>query len=200
MKLPAIFVALLLSTFCALAQDKKDVLKVKINNNYTIGERNRTIQFNYDTKEILQITNRKEDFNSGIFLLRHEPKDFKKLMDEMLKLCDTLWENKITGVKKKYNSADESTTMSSYTEVDRPENADVKDKKSITILFYYHTNPVSAENMKRFLARRGSGPIGRPFGNSQIWTYPELQELSKVFDDRISEVFKKYDILKALND
>jgi len=28
----------------------------------------------------------------------------------------------------------------------------------------------------------------------------ELEELTKVFDERQKEVFKKYDILKALND
>ena len=191
MKLPAIFITLLFSIFCVLAQDKKDVLKVKINNNYTIGERNRTIQFNYDTKEILQITNRKEDFYRGVFLLRNETKAFKKLAEKMLKPCDTLWENKITGVKKKYNSADESTLMSYYTEVDRPENAGISDKNSIVIQFRYYRSPGHAISNK---------PRYPPIGTDQQWTYPELQELVKVFDERTAEVFKKYDLLKALND
>ena len=32
------------------------------------------------------------------------------------------------------------------------------------------------------------------------WNLRELEELAKIFDEKQKEVFKKYDLLKALND
>ena len=57
--------ALLLTAFSVLGEE--DELKVKINNPYTYGTRACSIQFNYDSREILQITKVEENFGSGIF-------------------------------------------------------------------------------------------------------------------------------------
>ena len=32
------------------------------------------------------------------------------------------------------------------------------------------------------------------------WDHIQLEELAKIFDEKQKEVFKKYDLLKALND
>jgi len=187
MKLPAIFIALLLSTFCVLAQDKNE-LKVKINHEYLLStnEKNSdalyytksnkpTIQFNYNTKEILQITNVPENFHVGIFLKRNEVEKFKKLMEKMLKFSDAVYENKITGVKKKFEDKSLLTSLCDRTEVNIAEDADPTKKNDIEVVWQYRSR-------------------------QQPWNYAELQELAKFFDAKQKEVFKKYDLLKALND
>jgi hypothetical protein len=64
--------------------------------------------------------------------------------------------------------------------VDRGENANTKKKSNIAIVFWFNTDGISAD--------------------PSTWNMQELEELTKVFDERQKEVFKKYDILKALND
>lgn len=172
MKLSAVFFTLLFSTFCVLAQDK-NLLKVKINHVYkqdTGSPRKSTIQLKYDTTELLQITNRPEA-SSGIYLKRNE-------MEKMLKFADAVYENNITGVKKEFK--DRSLWTS---DMDGAPSIDVdEDLKKVT---------------------KFNIEIHWSFGRSsslERWNYRELQELAKIFDERQKEVFKKYDILKALND
>ena len=195
MKLPAIFITLLLSTFCVLSADKNE-LKVKINHVYSIGsagDDNRfsrrgkpTIQFNYDTKEILQITNEPENFRNGMFLTRDEVKKFKSLLDKMIKFGDAIHQNKITGVKKKFEDKTLWTKgMYAAPNLDIEEDGDPSDKTDISGHVYFYTTPDS---------RRGTNYY------SQRWNYAQLLELQKIFDEKQKEVFKKYDLLKALND
>jgi hypothetical protein len=188
MKLSAVFIALLFSTFCVLAQDSKNELKVKINHDFKIGSagesgRKNTIQFNYDTKEVLQITNKPEDFEAGIFLKRGEVAQFKILMEKMLKFADAIYENKITGVKKKFEDKSLWTSLvRGAPQVNISETGDPTDKTDIEVMWPF----IKSKNASIYF--------------TQEWNYAELQELAKFFDKRQKEVFKKYDILKALND
>jgi len=105
MKLPAIFITLLLSTFCVLAQDKNK-LYVKINHEYKSGTSLNTykgvFQLEYDTSELLQITDEPENFRDCLRLRRTEIKKFKILLEKMLKFADAVYENEITGVEKEF--------------------------------------------------------------------------------------------------
>ena len=89
----------------AFADEKSgNKLKVKINHVYKPDSslnRTSTIQFKYDTKEWLQITNRPEG-ESGIYLRRDEVGKFKAIMEKMLKFGDAVYKNQITGVKKTF--------------------------------------------------------------------------------------------------
>ena len=170
MKLSAVFIALLFSTFCVLSADKNE-LKVKINhdNKQDTGSiRKSTIQFKYDTTGRLQITNSTES-GDGIFLRRGE-------VEKMLKFADAVYENKITGVKKGFKDKTLWTSLVDYAPViDVDEDVKTVTKYNIEIYWQFW------EEYER-------------------WNYRELLELNKIFDETQKEVFKKYDILKALND
>lgn len=204
MKSAALITTFLLPIFCVLGADKKskkNELKVKINHDYRIGSAGKhgalpplpgkpsvfpggllpkkrgskhTIQFNYDTREILQITNYPES-NGGILLKRGEVKTFQALMDKMLEFADAVHQNKITGVRKKFKDKSLHTSLCRTATVNIAETADPTNKTKIRVSFSFD-------------------------GYNSNWNYAELQELDKIFDDQQKEVFKKYDLLKALND
>ena len=191
MKLPAIFITLLLSTFGVMAQDSKNILKVKINHDFGMstdrfgGTKKKTLQFVYDTREVLIISNRPES-EVGIAIKRTEVTKFKKLLDKMIKFGSAIHENKITGVKKIFEDKSQWTSnVDEPPRIDMSETGDPSDKTQIKVTF----------NSKR------PAPNGRYYyGTDARWTYLELEELGKIFDKRQKEAFKKYDLLKALND
>jgi hypothetical protein len=195
MKLPAIFITLLLSTFCVLSQDsKKNNLKVKINHDMGAGSDRtgrkvkQTLQFVYDTREVLIISNRPES-ERGVVIKRSEVKQFQKLLDKMIKFASAVHENKITGVKKLFEDKSLHTSLldDDYPPlIDMSETGDPSDKTQIRVRLAFK-RPAS-----------GGGFYGGDSGLS--WNYEQLEELGKIFDKRQEEVFKKYDLLKALND
>ena len=162
-------------------------LKVKINHEYKYSSDStstRAIQFKYDTKEWLQITNRPER-SSGIYLRRNEVDKFKAIVEKMLKFGGAVYENQITGVKKTFKGekAIMPKLMSTFTYIDIKEDVTTPFGKSDVDVFWMTSAPFQ---------------IGGDA--TEIWDLRDLEEIAKVFDERQKEVFKKYDLLKALND
>ena len=175
--------------FCPLvfADDKKsgNNLRVKINHKWTDtkSQKKYKYQFKYDTEEWLFITDYPES-DQGAYLRRDEAGKFKAIIEKMLKFADAVHANQITGVKKEFKGENETPKMidGRYTLVDISE--DVKKP--------FSKNAVKFE-------------IGYEKPNGSLvytlrWNYDQLEELSKIFDEKQKEVFKKYDLLKALND
>lgn len=184
MKLSAVFIALLFSTFCVLAQDK-NLLKVKINHKFKDTESGKTyeFQFKYDSTQMLQITSSPESSN-GIFLQRGEVEKFKAIVEKMLKFGDAVYKNQITGVKKEFKGEKKIMPQNMYegTYIDVDEEvATPFDKTQVQVRWDTKDG--------RYANWRG-----------ETWDLRQLEEISKIFDEKQKEVFKKCDLLKALND
>ena len=185
--------------FCPLvfADDKKsgNNLKVKINHKYQVAEKAKTtkptkktkptnkikeyqFQFRYDTEEWLVITDRPES-STGVYLRRGEVAKLKAIIEKMLKFGDAVIENQITGVKKEFKGEDVPKMIrADLTYADISENV----KKPFDKLRIRYC--IFDDN----------------YSNSLYWNHDQLAELAKIFDGKQKEVFKKYDLLKALND
>jgi len=189
MKLTAVFIALLFSTFCVLAQDK-NLLKVKINHKFKDTESGKkyVFQFKYDTTELLQITERPEG-GTGIFLRRGDVGKFKAIVEKMIKFGDAVYKNQITGAKKEFKGekAILPRDIREGTYIDVQEDVKTPFDKSDVRVYW--------QSCRRY------GP--RSYDTTQsveYWDLRQLEEISKIFDEKQKEVFKKYDLLKALND
>jgi len=216
MRTTILALGLILTASFVFADDKKsgNELKVKINHKYNIGQEvirdfflknfdkngdgkvseierpsredttkfftthlSRTIQFKYDTKEWLHITNRPEGY-TGVFLRRDEAAKFKAIVEKMLKFGSAVYENQITGVEKKFEGEEailpkqvRGTRIAVTEAVSKPFS-----KAAVKVVWVIND------------------------GRGEVWDLCDLEEIQKVFDERQKEVFKKYDILKALND
>ena len=181
MRNTALLLALTFFSPLVFADEKSgNKLKVKINHKFKDTESGKKyeFQFKYDTSELLQITESPEGRN-GIFLRRDEVDKFKAIVEKMLKFGDAVYKNQITGVEKVFEGEKailpqqlkESTDISISEDIETP-----FDKRAVRIWW-------SAE-----------------IGVSQWWDLRELEEIAKIFDEKQKEVFKKYDLLKALND
>ena len=176
--------------FCppSFADGKKsgNNLKVKINHKYQVAVKaNSTnkikeyqFQFRYDTEEWLVITDRPES-STGVYLRRGEVAKLKAIIEKMLKFGDAVIENQITGVKKEFKGEDVPKMIrADLTYADISENV----KKPFDKLRIRYC--IFDDN----------------YSNSLYWNHDQLAELAKIFDGKQKEVFKKYDLLKALND
>ena len=179
---------LVLTASFVFADEKSgNVLKVKINHQYKYSSKStstRTIQFKYDTKEWLQIA-RTPERTAGIYLRRCEVAKFKAIVEKLLKFGDAVYENQITGVKKTFKGESAILPKQVYfrTYIDVAEDV-VKPYGKDDVVISWAT-----------------GMPGSDYANaSQTWDLRDLEEIAKVFDERQKEVFKKYDLLKALND
>ena len=159
-------------------------LKVKINYKFkdTESGKNYEFQFKYDTDEWLHITQRPEG-STGIFLRRDEVGKFKAIVEKMLKFGDAVYKNQITGVKKQFEGEPLPKLMTRATYIDVDEEV-VKPFKKTDVEIYWST----IAHYNRFS------------GLGESWDLNQLEELEKIFDEKQKEVFKKYDLLKALND
>ena len=189
------FTILLALTFFSplvFADEKKsgNNLRVKINhewaNTKSLKKSGKTyrFQFKYDTEEWLFITSLPES-REGVYLRRNEVGKFKAIIEKMLKFADAVYTNQITGVKKEFKGEKEvpKQIRASGTSVNISE--DVK-------------KPFS-KNAVKFEIGYEKPHFTRVIYKLR-WIYDQLEELSKIFDDKQKEVFKKYDLLKALND
>tara|TARA_Y100000588_G_scaffold296651_1_gene317174 strand:- start:565 stop:1281 length:717 start_codon:yes stop_codon:yes gene_type:complete len=140
------------------------------------ARRRRTIQFNYDTEEWLHITNRPEGYE-GIYLRRNEVAKFKAIVEKMLKFGNAVYDNQITGVKKTFIGESAILPMKVHTGT----YIDIQEKVA---------KPFSKADVKVYWAT----------DLPETWDLVDLEEIAKVFDEKQKEVFKKYDLLKALND
>ena len=182
----AITILLALTFFSPLvfADEKSgNKLKVKINHKFRNNSdltQSYEFQFKYDSTGLLQITGKPEGF-TGIFLKRDEVGKFKAIVEKMLKFGDAVYKNQITGVKKEFKG--EKVILPKLildgTYIDVSE--DIK-------------SPFDKSHVKVFWHTSRSG------GGSEFWDLNQLEEISKIFDEKQKEVFKKYDLLKALND
>ena len=189
MRTTILALGLILTASFVFADDKKsgNELKVKINHEYKYDSestRTRTIQFKYDTKEWLQIT-KKPESSDGIYLRRNEVAKFKAIVEKMLKFGNVVYDNQITGVKKTFKGekAILPQNVFEFTYIDIAEDV---------------SKPFGKDDIRVLW-----GVIRYPGSNSltsQQWDFRDLEEIAKVFDERQKEVFKKYDLLKALND
>ena len=178
-----ILLALTFFSTLAFADEKSgNKLKVKINHKFKDTETGEKyeFQFKYDTTELLQITESPERSN-GIYLKRDEVDKFKAIVEKMLKFGDAVYKNQITGVKKEFKGekAILPKLMHDGTYIDVSE--DIK-------------SPFDKSHVKVFWQ------TGRNGFESEYWDLNQLEEISKIFDEKQKEVFKKYDLLKALND
>jgi hypothetical protein len=191
MRNTALLLALTFFSPLVFADDKKsgNNLRVKINHEWEDTKSGKKsgktyrFQFKYDTEEWLFITDRPES-STGVYLRRDEVGKFKAIVEKMLKFADAVYTNQITGVKKEFKGEKEilNKIYGSGTYVNISE--DVK-------------KPFSKNAIKfRILAGEGGGSTRWYLG----WNYTQLEELAKIFDEKQKEVFKKYDLLKALND
>jgi len=176
-----ILLALTFFSTLAFADEKSgNKLKVKINHKFKDTETGEKyeFQFKYDTDEWLQITNNPES-ETGINLRRDEVGKFKAIVEKMLKFGDAVYKNQITGVEKKFKGEKEilPKLLSDRIEISIEEDVKTPFKKSRVIVFWVS-----------------------PSGQYQYWDLRELEEIAKIFDDKQKDVFKKYDLLKALND
>jgi hypothetical protein len=174
------------TTFAVAQESKKNELKVKINHYWRVpsasgltnGEK-RVFQFNYDTKEVLQITKSPERFDQDIFIRKRE--DIAKVKDwceTLIKFTETIHDNKITGIKKEWKDKEKwFHGFDIAPMVDRSETAD----------------PNYIENIRIRMSFKGAESYFRV-------DIHDLRELVKCIDERSKEVYKKYDVLKALND
>ena len=153
-------------------------LKVKINHKFkdTESGKNYEFQFKYDTDELLHITNRAES-RDGIYLERHEVGKFKAIVEKMLKFGDAVYKNQITGVEKTFKGEKAILPKRIGSSTDISIKEDVKTPfTKVSVIVYWHADTY------------------------QYWDLRELEEIAKIFDEKQKEVFKKYDLLKALND
>lgn len=180
MRTLSLLAALVIATPLVFSDDKEsgNILKVKINHKFedTESKRDYEFQFKYDTDEWLHITHFPER-RSGIYLKRNEVDKFKAIVEKMLKFGDAVYKNQITGVEKKFEGEEKilPQRISRFTRISVDE--DVKTpftKKDVTVTW--------------------------STDDSEYWDLRELEEISKIFDEKQKEVFKKYDLLKALND
>ena len=193
MRTTILALGLILTAPFVFADDKKsgNNLKVKINHDLGVStdrfgrKRQKTLQFVYDTRKVLIITNRPE-VESGVVIKRSEVKKFQELLNKMIKFASAIHENKITGVKKVFEDKSLYTSLTDEPPmIDMSETGDPSDKTQIRVRLSYFC----------------PAPGGRFSGDTDLnWSYAELEVLGKIFDEKQKEVFKKYDILKALND
>ena len=182
-----ILLALTFLSTLAFADDKEsgNNLRVKINHVVKVQSTGEKIelQFMYDTTEWLHISNYLED-DRPLLLRRNEVASFKALLDKMTKFGDAVYKNQITGVKKEFKGEMvPSMIVANGTLIDIAEDVSKPfSKTSVHVKFGQYIPP------------------GRRGWSTKAFTYPEIEELSKIFDEKQKEVFKKYDLLKALND
>ncbi|MBL69355.1 MAG: hypothetical protein CMO74_13070 [Verrucomicrobiales bacterium] len=194
MRTTILALGLILTAPFVFADDKKsgNNLKVKINHDLgVVSDRfgrkaKKTLQFVYDTREVLIITNRPET-ETGVAIKRSEVKKFQELLNKMIKFASAIHENKITGVKKVFEDKSLYTSLTDDPPmIDMSETGDPSDKTQIRVRLSFNTPAPGG---------------GLYVGDSRLsWNYAELEVLGKIFDEKQKEVFKKYDILKALND
>jgi len=181
MRTLSLLAALVIATPLVFSDDKEsgNKLKVKINHKFedTESKREYEFQFKYDTDEWLHITNQPER-SDGIYLRRNEVDKFKAIVEKMLKFGGAVYKNQITGVEKEFEGEEAilPARINGSTEISIDE--DVKTPFNKTYVRVYWSSQFY----------------------SQSWDLRELEEISKIFDEKQKEVFKKYDLLKALND
>ena len=190
MRNTALLLALTFFSPLVFADDKKsgNNLRVKINHEWEDTKSGKKsgktyrFQFKYDTEEWLFITDRPES-STGVYLRRDEVGKFKAIVEKMLKFADAVYTNQITGVKKEFKGEKEVPKQINASGSSVNISEDVK-------------KPFTKTEIKFVIAASKPGY----FASSLNWNYYQLEELAKIFDEKQKEVFKKYDLLKALND
>ena len=178
MRTITILLALTFFSSPAFADEKSgNKLTVKINHKFKDTESGVSyeFQFKYDTDEWLHITNDPEGYD-GIYLRRNEVGKFKAIVEKMLKFGDAVYKNQITGVEKTFKGekAILPRRISDNTVISIDEDVKTPFNKSVVRVYWG--------------------------GCRELWGLRELEEIAKIIDEKQKDVFKKYDLLKALND
>ena len=171
-----ILASIILFSPLAFAEEKSEnKLHVTIMHKYKDVESGSNYEFKFkcDAKGLLSISN---DTRSGFSLEREEADKFKALVEKMLKFGHAVHKNQITGVAKTFNEKELLPSKIKYTSIHVKEDV---------------YTPFSKKD------------IGECFSGTyfiQIWNLRQLEEIAEIFDEKQKEVYKKYDLLKDLND